>query len=53
MQHPVLPVDPKTSRQDIRGNLARMAQLLDEAVNMDPMPDLISFHEFPIAGYAF
>ncbi len=53
VQHPVLPVDPNAPRQGIRENLARMAQLLDEAANMGPMPDLISFHEFPIAGYAF
>lgn len=52
VQHPVLPVDPANPRPGIAANLKRMVTLIDEHAHWAGPADLLSFHEFPIAGYA-
>ena len=52
VQHPVLPVDPADPKPGIRDNLKRMVTLIDEHAHWAGPADLLSFHEFPIAGYA-
>ncbi len=52
VQHPVLPVDPTDPKPGIRDNLKRMVTLIDEHAHWAGPADLLSFHEFPIAGYA-
>lgn len=52
VQHPVLPVDPANPRSGIAANLKRMVTLIDEHAHWAGPADLLSFHEFPIAGYA-
>lgn len=52
VQHPVLPVDPADPQPGINSNLKRMVTLIDEHAHWAGPADLLSFHEFPIAGYA-
>lgn len=52
VQHPVLPVDPANPQSGINSNLKRMVTLIDEHAHWAGPADLLSFHEFPIAGYA-
>jgi predicted amidohydrolase len=52
VQSPTLPVDPSNARQGRRENLAYMLEVLDKIGHWSGQQDLISFHEFPIHGYA-
>lgn len=52
VQHPVLPVDPNNPHPGIAANLKRMVTLIDEHAHWAGPADLLSFHEFPISGYA-
>lgn len=52
VQHPASPIDPANPRPGIAANLKRMVTLIDEHAHWAGPADLLSFHEFPIAGYA-
>lgn len=52
VQYSGLPVDPADPRPGLNGTLKRMVTLIDEHAHWAGPADLLSFHAFPMTGYA-